>query len=93
MTTPTLDQMIACLRREIALRKNVYPKWVANGRMTQVKADEEIAAMQAVHDLVEAAKQPTENMLMAGADKVPAPVVVCDDVEKIWNAMVREALR
>ena len=40
-------EQIACLKREIALRKNVYPKWVASKRMTQAKADSEIAAMTA----------------------------------------------
>lgn len=48
MSEITLDTMIACAAREWALRKNVYPKWIANGRMTQVKADDEIANMEAI---------------------------------------------
>ena len=43
----SLDQQIASLKREIAMRKNVYPKWVANGKMRQGEADHEIAAMTA----------------------------------------------
>ncbi len=47
----TLDQQIQCVRRELALRKRVYPKWVKEGgRMTEREAEKEIAHMQAVHD-------------------------------------------
>jgi len=42
------DDMIACVRREIALRKRVYPKWVDQERMNQEKADREIECMEAV---------------------------------------------
>jgi hypothetical protein len=46
----TLEEQIAAVRRELALRKAVYPKWVMNGRIKQETADQELAAMQAVHD-------------------------------------------
>lgn len=46
----TIDDKIKCLRREIALRKNVYPKWVDSGRMKKEDAEREIAVMQAIHD-------------------------------------------
>lgn len=36
MTTPTLEQQIADLKRELALRKNVYPKFVANDKEMQI---------------------------------------------------------
>lgn len=49
----TIEQQLAAVRREIAMRKNVYPKWVTTGRMKLEKADAEIAAMQAVHDTLE----------------------------------------
>lgn len=45
--TPLTDQ-IACVKREIAMRERVYPRWVAAGKMKQEKADAEIAAMRAV---------------------------------------------
>lgn len=48
--TPNLDRQIACLRREIALRKNVYPGWVRSKRMKPDDAKLEIEAMQAAHD-------------------------------------------
>lgn len=43
----SLADQIRCLKREIALRKNVYPKWVSNGKMRQGEADHEIATMTA----------------------------------------------
>ncbi len=45
-----LDEMVACAERELALRRRVYPQWVQSGRMSQGKADEEIAKMAAVVD-------------------------------------------
>lgn len=49
MTITVADQ-VRCLRREIALRKACYPKWVASGRMKQEESDKELAALQAAHD-------------------------------------------
>ena len=43
-----LDAQIASVEREIGLRVNVYPRFVAEHRMRQEKADHEIAAMAAV---------------------------------------------
>ena len=39
-----------CVGRELGVRKNVYPKWVNNGRMTQKKADEEINTMREIYE-------------------------------------------
>jgi hypothetical protein len=39
---------LRCIEREIAMRKAVYPKWVASGRMKQDKADREIAVMESI---------------------------------------------
>lgn len=47
MTVPIAEQ-IACVARELALRRNVYPRQVEAKRLSQSKADHEIAAMQAV---------------------------------------------
>lgn len=44
----TLEQQIACARREVALRRNVYPKWIAKGRLSKEKAEQEIATMDAI---------------------------------------------
>ena len=40
----------ACAKREAAMRRRVYPRWVAEGRRdwTQARADAEIATMEAI---------------------------------------------
>lgn len=37
-----LNPLLACARRELALRQRVYPKWVAKGSMSEKKANEEL---------------------------------------------------
>lgn len=44
----TLEEMLECAKRELAMRKRVYPNWVAQKRMIQKKADTEIAGMDAI---------------------------------------------
>ena len=44
----TPKEKLACAARELAMRRNVYPKWVASGRMKQEAADREIAVMEAI---------------------------------------------
>jgi hypothetical protein len=46
--TVALADQIKCARRELAMRKGVYPKWVTAGRMKQEAADRELAAMEAI---------------------------------------------
>lgn len=46
----SFDEQLACVRRELALRKAVYAKRVLAGHMTQEKADQQLVHMQAVHD-------------------------------------------
>lgn len=47
-----LKELVACAGREVGLRKGVYPKWVASGRMTQEQADKEIAMMETIYFLL-----------------------------------------
>jgi hypothetical protein len=44
----TRDHKIAALRREIALRRAVFPGRVRIGKMKQAEADREIAVMEAI---------------------------------------------
>ena len=44
---PLRDQ-IACVIREIGMRRRVYPRWIESGRMHQEESDREIARMEAV---------------------------------------------
>ena len=44
----TIDEQIACVRRELSMRRNVYPKWVAADRIPKFQAEHEINCMNAV---------------------------------------------
>jgi hypothetical protein len=44
----TLDDEIAAVRREIAMRERVYPRQVSAGRLRQTAADRELALMRTV---------------------------------------------
>lgn len=46
--TFTAAEKQAAAEREAKLRRRVYPRWVADGRMAQAKADQEIAIMDAI---------------------------------------------
>jgi len=48
MSTIPLSDQIACVTRELGMRRRVYPKWIESGRMKQDEADREIARMEAV---------------------------------------------
>lgn len=50
MSEISLKEQVRCVGRELGLRRNVYPKWIAKGRMTQEQADREIATMEAVYE-------------------------------------------
>lgn len=43
-----LHEQIECATRELSMRRNVYPRRIAEGRMTQALADREIARMAAI---------------------------------------------
>lgn len=50
---PTLDEQIAELKRELALRERAFPRFVASGRMKQAEADRSMARMKAaLHTLL-----------------------------------------
>lgn len=48
MADITIDDQIACVRREIAMRHRVYPRWVLNGKMKAEEAEQEKDRMHAV---------------------------------------------
>lgn len=51
----TLEEQVEAVRREIKLRKRVYPRRIEAGQMTQQFADEQVAVMEAVLATVEKA--------------------------------------
>lgn len=44
------EEKLACVEREVKLRRYVYPARVQSGRMTKKLADEQIALMEAIAD-------------------------------------------
>ncbi len=52
-----IADMIACIRRELAMRQRVYPRQVEANRMKQAEADQELRRMQAVLNLLQAQPQ------------------------------------
>ncbi len=44
----SLAIQIECVKRELRMRRHVYPERVARGAMSQAKADQEIEAMASV---------------------------------------------
>jgi len=49
----TLQEQILCIKRELGMRKRVYPKWVHIGKMQQSTSDKEIQCMQDVLNTLE----------------------------------------
>ena len=48
VTTVDISDQIACVKRELSLRKGFYPTLIARGKMTPATAEQEIARMTAV---------------------------------------------
>lgn len=44
----SLDAKIACLAREVALRRHAYPRFVAKKQMTAAKASQELHVMECI---------------------------------------------
>jgi hypothetical protein len=49
-----LNEMLKCAERELAMRRNVYPKMVARMAMDQSHADRETILMQNIVDYLKA---------------------------------------
>ena len=47
-----LNRLLACCRRELAFRTRVYPRMVANGKISEKKAEDEIELMRQVCDFL-----------------------------------------
>lgn len=48
-----LQEQLAEVGREIAMRHSVYPRRVRDGKMTQAQADRQIAIMKSVYATIE----------------------------------------
>jgi hypothetical protein len=47
------EELKACAERELRLRERVYPRWIEGGRLSQRKADAEIAMMRQIVGVLE----------------------------------------
>ncbi len=45
-------ELLECVQREMQKRRENYPKWVAERRMKQVVADDQISKMYAVYKVI-----------------------------------------
>lgn len=69
---PDLAEQITCVRRELNLRRRVYPRWVAQKRMTQKDADDEITRMEAVLATLEALRDADRLIARAEGEETSA---------------------
>lgn len=60
-TRHTFAEQKEAAERELRMRRSVYPRWVANKKMTQAKADRELVLME---DIVETLAQLTRGDLL-----------------------------
>ena len=56
--TFTLEELRVCAEREVKQRQRVYARLVEKGSMTPVKAEREIAMMQAIVEILKPLEQP-----------------------------------
>lgn len=56
----SIDEQIACVKREISMRRNVYPRWVALEKMKPEVMEKEIVRMEAVLVTLARVKQEME---------------------------------
>lgn len=50
----TITEQMKCVKREIDYRRRLYPKWVADGKLSQHEADYQIEAMEYVYNTLNA---------------------------------------
>jgi len=64
-----IEIQIAAVKRELAMRERVYPRWVDAGKTTQAKADHELAVMREVLATLERLRdsRPTEQQDIFGS--------------------------
>ena len=68
MSIPITGQ-IACVQRELHMRRSCYPRWVEEGRMTQAEATAQLGAMEGVLETLLMA----HSVLIWAADHHPKP--------------------
>jgi hypothetical protein len=78
----SLAEQLTCAKRELALRRNAYPKWVKAQKMRQSTCDHELECMEAIVATLDrqlTLEQVSNEMLKRATQPVP----VCPPVEKL----------
>lgn len=78
---PTTQDKIRCLERELALRKNVYPKRIKAGKMSRDEANREFLTLQAIRRDYDR-EDPN--------DPITTAVRAIDDTARAWVRAKRE---
>ena len=60
----TIERQIACVERELRLRRRAYPRWGQSGRLAQHDADRELAEMEAVLATLRGLKAEAEPVML-----------------------------
>jgi hypothetical protein len=60
--TVSLGEQIRCAERELEKRRRLYPRWVREGKLNELKAEQEIEAMAAVVRTLESLRAPELSM-------------------------------
>jgi len=72
MDVISLDNQISCVRRELSLRRRVYPRLIQNKQMTQAWADFQMDCMEGVLKTLEQLHHTQEQTeLFEDAGKAP----------------------
>jgi hypothetical protein len=58
MSAPPVADVVAELRRELAMRQRVYPRWVASGKLTATDMQRRISLLEAAIALIECEQAP-----------------------------------
>jgi hypothetical protein len=56
--TVSLTEQVQCAERELEKRRRLYPRWVSEGKLNELKAAREIEAMAAICQTLESLHQP-----------------------------------
>lgn len=74
-----LERAVACVDRELRMRLAAYPRWVAQKKLTQKKADDELAGMREVRRMLIFGFAAQE--VMGPVD--PAAAIVVHEIERL----------
>ena len=88
MPPVTLEEMVSCVDRELAMRAKAYPRWVRQKppKLTQRTADQEMERMRAVR----AALLRAEALSLLVSEVVAAEVITRASVEKVLDRHLAE---